>query len=78
MCCTFVCYSDIQDGETALIMAAMEGHHKCISILIANGADPDMANKVKAKFGGRDAHDSPLELFVCLGSVVPVSLCLSL
>ncbi len=28
-----------QNGLTALILAAQEGHHECLSILLAHGAD---------------------------------------
>ena len=37
---------DEQGGETALMAAAENGHHACISILVANGADVNMASKV--------------------------------
>ena len=37
---------DEQDGETALIKAAASGHHECVSILVANGADVNMATTV--------------------------------
>jgi ankyrin repeat protein len=35
-----------QGGMTALMMAARNGHHGCISMLIANGADVNVAMKV--------------------------------
>ena len=38
---------DEQGGETALMAAAHNGHHECISILVANGADVNMASKVQ-------------------------------
>lgn len=31
-----------QLGETALTLAASNGHHKCVSILVAHVADVDM------------------------------------
>ena len=34
------------DAATALILAAFNGHHECVSILVANGADVDMAFEV--------------------------------
>ncbi len=40
-------YFNLQDGDTALIAAAIEGHHKCVSILIAKGADVNLANQVR-------------------------------
>ena len=30
-----------QDGVTALMLAAQEGHHECLSILLAHGAEVD-------------------------------------
>ena len=35
-----------QHGETALMMAAGMGHHRCVSNLVANGADVNFAMKV--------------------------------
>ncbi len=35
-----------QDGNTALMIATRKGHDKCVSILVANGADLNMATKV--------------------------------
>ena len=29
----------MQDGLTALMAVAIEGHHKCVSILVAHGAN---------------------------------------
>jgi ankyrin repeat protein len=39
---------DEQDGETALMMATRKRHDECVSILIANGADINMAMEVVA------------------------------
>ena len=39
-------HGDEQDGDTALMMAARNGRDGCTSILIANGADGNMATKV--------------------------------
>ena len=50
--CIHECYNsshsncDEQGGETALMGAAHNGHHECLSILVANGADVNMASKV--------------------------------
>lgn len=35
-----------QVGDTALVLAAENGHLQCVSLLIANGADVSIANKV--------------------------------
>ena len=35
-----------QGEVTALMMAAQGGYHKCVSILVTNGADVNMASKV--------------------------------
>ncbi len=37
---------DEQVGETALMSADNNGHHECVSILVANGADVNIASKV--------------------------------
>jgi hypothetical protein len=37
---------DEQDGDTALMMAARNDLDKSVSILVANGADVNMATKV--------------------------------
>ena len=37
------CHRAEQDGETALMMAAEEGHFECVSVLLANGADVNFA-----------------------------------
>ena len=37
---------DEQFGFTALMLAASYGHHEIVSILIANGADVNMATEV--------------------------------
>ena len=41
-----VCHWNEQNGDTALMLAASEGHHECVSILVANGADVNMATEV--------------------------------
>ena len=41
-----LCRLDEQGGMTALMMAASNGHHRCASTLIANGADVNFATKV--------------------------------
>ena len=33
-----LCHCDEQAGETALMLAALNGDHECVSILVANGA----------------------------------------
>ena len=37
-----------QDGNTALMIAAQEGHHECLSILLTHGAKVDKADEVGA------------------------------
>ncbi len=37
-------HCDNQDGETALMMAAVEGRFECVSVLLANGADVNFAS----------------------------------
>ncbi len=39
-------YYDEQDGNTALMMATRNGLDESVSILVANGADVNMATKV--------------------------------
>ena len=39
-------HGDEQDGNTALMMAARNGLDESVSILVANGADVNMATKV--------------------------------
>ena len=46
--CGSICYWVEQHGQTALIWAAMHGHHECVSILVANGADVNVAGMVSA------------------------------
>ena len=36
----------IQDGCAALTIAAQEGHHECLSLLLARGADVNKAIEV--------------------------------
>jgi ankyrin repeat protein len=43
LCCTAICS---QDGETALMCAAAEGHTDCARLLIDAGADKEAKNKV--------------------------------
>ena len=38
-CCVVTSIDLYQDGATALIIAAEKGHHECLSILLAHGAD---------------------------------------
>ena len=38
--------SDAQSEATALMMAAEKGHLECVSTLVANGADVNMASEV--------------------------------
>jgi hypothetical protein len=38
-----------QNGEVALILAAREGHHECISILLAHGAEVNKAEEVSVR-----------------------------
>ena len=43
-------YMDLveQFGVAALWIAAEKGHHRCVSVLVANGADVNVANEVTA------------------------------
>ena len=48
MCCDQCCLCTHQDGCTALMIAALQGQHECLSILFAHGADAGEAAKVSA------------------------------
>ncbi len=37
------------NGSTALMCAALEGHHECLSILLAHGAEVDKADAVSVR-----------------------------
>ncbi len=37
----------MQNGNTALMSAAFEGHVECVRVLLQAGADPSMANNVR-------------------------------
>ena len=39
----------LQDGHTAVVMAAHKGHHECLSILLAHGAEVDKTNPVSVR-----------------------------
>ena len=41
----------MQRGLTALMMAAEGGHHECVSILAANGADVNAMDVVSTRIG---------------------------
>ena len=45
-------HSTIQDGETALERASINGHHKVVELLLRAGANPDLQNKVRIVDGG--------------------------
>ena len=45
----FMFHFNEQDGSTALMKAARYGHHECAAILIANGAEVNMAKEVNKK-----------------------------
>jgi ankyrin repeat protein len=38
-----------QDGSTALMYAAQEGHHECLSTLLAHGAEVNKAGAVSVR-----------------------------
>ncbi len=38
-----------QDGSTALMIAAERGHHECLPILLAHGAEVEKARAVSAE-----------------------------
>ena len=48
MCCDQYCLMFDQDGFTALMIAARNGNHECLSILLAHGAEVDKAARVSA------------------------------
>ena len=48
MCCNQYCLMFDQDGFTALMIAARYGHHECLSILLAHGAEVDKVARVSA------------------------------
>ena len=39
----------LQDGETALMIAARDGHQHCVATLIAAGADSDAKDNVRSR-----------------------------
>ena len=39
----------IQDGETALMQATTDGHHKVVELLLGAGAKPDLQNQVRTE-----------------------------
>ena len=46
MCCNKHCLR--QGGHTALMIAAEAGHHECLSILLAHGAEVDKIDEARA------------------------------
>ncbi len=48
-----------QDGTTALMIAAQEGHCECLSILLPHGAEVDKTNAVSAVGLAGDAEYFP-------------------
>ena len=46
---TLSLHCDEQDGWTPLMMAAASGHHECVSILVASGADVNAISKVRVE-----------------------------
>ena len=38
-------------GRTALMFAAMGGHHEAVSVLLAAGGDPNLQDKVSTRIG---------------------------
>ena len=49
MCCDLNCVCIDQLGSTALMMAAHQGHHECLSILLAHGAEVNKAAAVSVR-----------------------------
>ena len=49
-----------KDGATALMIAACGGHHECVSILLAHGADNNFTTKVSALSSWTQVHASNL------------------
>ena len=43
------CPCIVQNGLTALMIAALKGHHECLSILLAHGAEVDKARGVSVR-----------------------------
>ena len=48
MPCNQHCLMFDQNGYTALVIAALNGNHECLSILLEHGAEVDKANRVSA------------------------------
>ena len=48
MCGDQYCLMFDQNGCSAFLIAAEEGHHECLSILLEHGAEVDKANRVSA------------------------------
>ena len=42
-------HGDTQDGDTALIRAAWNGHEGCVKALLAAGANKDAKNNVSSR-----------------------------
>ena len=50
MRCNLLCLCcQLQDGDTALMIAAQEGNHECLSVLLAHGAEVDEAKTVSVR-----------------------------
>ncbi len=49
LCIINICLSIDQNKLTALKIAAQEGHHECLSILLAHGAEVDKAEAVSVR-----------------------------
>ena len=45
---TYIKLLQAQDGETALIWAAQNGHVECVRLLVASGANNDLWDNVRA------------------------------
>ena len=60
-----------QDGNTALMIAAQGGHHECLSILLAHGADVNKAGRVSAVSTPIEQHGAGrVVIYICVGYLV--------
>ena len=59
------CCCDVQYGQTALMFAVGWKHIECVSILVANGADVNMAMKVLFC----KCVQSTFATYICFGTV---------
>ena len=73
MCSDLNCLCIDQNGLTALMIAGLRGHHECLCILLAHGAEVDKSSEVRAVIGSI-AHI--IFVFFCSGVAVNIFLAL--